>query len=210
MARIENRPACVVLDKNNARYPAALPLRLGDQPPAITTIGNLDLLEQELLAVFCSARCPGRLILALYDLAQTWRAAGTAVIGGFHSPLERECLTLLLRGTGPVVVCPARDIAGMRLPAAWAGPVAAGRLLVVSPFDARAPRITEETARTRNRMVAALAGAVFVAHAAPGSKTEAFCRELARAGTPLLTLAGPENANLVGLGARVVDPATGR
>jgi predicted Rossmann fold nucleotide-binding protein DprA/Smf involved in DNA uptake len=200
----------VILPSEEGAYPEGLVRTLGAAAPPITVRGNVALLEQELLAVFCSARCPGRLILALYDLAQTWRAAGTAVIGGFHSPLERECLTLLLRGTGPVVVCPARDIAGMRLPAAWAGPVAAGRLLVVSPFDARAPRITEATARARNRVVAALAGAVFVAHAAPGSKTEAFCRELARAGTPLLTLAGPENANLVALGARVVDPATGR
>jgi hypothetical protein len=49
--------------------------------------------------------------------------------------------------------------------------------------------------------VANLAQRVFIAHAAPGSKTEAFARKLATSGKPLLTLDSPANANLVGLGA---------
>ena len=38
-------------------------------------------------------------------------------------------------------------------------------------------------------------------------KTEAFARKLAAAGKPLLTLDSPANANLVGLGAVVVEHA---
>jgi hypothetical protein len=51
--------------------------------------------------------------------------------------------------------------------------------------------------------VAALADAVFVATASPGGKTESLCREIVAWGKPLWTVAGPENANLLALGARV-------
>jgi hypothetical protein len=59
-------------------------------------------------ALFCSARCPGRAILAAHDQAALWRDEGRCVVGGFHSPVEEECLRILLRGRQPVIVCPAR------------------------------------------------------------------------------------------------------
>jgi hypothetical protein len=43
------------------------------------------------------------------------RGAGIPIIGGFHSPMEKECLDLLLRGQQPIVICPARSIQGMRI-----------------------------------------------------------------------------------------------
>ncbi len=79
-------------------------------------IGDAQILNVGLLALFCSVRCPGDLILKTYDLARTLRDAGVPVIGGFHSPMEKECLRLLLRGQQPVVVCPARNIENMRVP----------------------------------------------------------------------------------------------
>jgi hypothetical protein len=45
---------------------------------------------------------------------------------------------------------------------------------------------------------------VLVVHAAPGGKTEAFCRELVRWGKPLHTFDSPYNANLVEMGAGVL------
>ena len=57
-------------------------------------------------------------------------------------------------------------------------------MLLLSPFSATQRRMTEETALTRNLVVAALAETVLVVHATPGNKTEAFCRELARWGKP--------------------------
>ncbi|MBI4198933.1 MAG: hypothetical protein HY535_00460 [Chloroflexi bacterium] len=61
-------------------------------------------------------------------------------------------------------------------------------------------------AALRNDFVAALARQVFVAHAAPGGKTEAFARKVLDWGKPLLTLESDRNANLVTLGARAVTP----
>ncbi|MDG5996712.1 MAG: hypothetical protein E3K33_07075 [Candidatus Brocadia sp.] len=67
---------------------------------------------------------------------------GVAVVGGFHSPVERECLTVLLRGSQPVIICPARSIEGMRIPGTWRRPIDEGRLLILSPFDQKYRRIT--------------------------------------------------------------------
>ena len=54
----------------DARYPARLRERLGDAaPPHLTTLGNLDLLALPKTGLFCSARCPGNVILTAYDQA---------------------------------------------------------------------------------------------------------------------------------------------
>ena len=76
--------------------------------PQIWALGNLDILTKPLLGFFCATRCPGSVILRTYDLAVALREAGVPVIGGFHTPMEKECLEVLLRGQQPVVIwsCP--------------------------------------------------------------------------------------------------------
>ena len=179
-------------------------------PPKTTSKGNVRLLEEPLTALFCSNRCPGDLILKTYDLAKAMREAGVPVIGGFQTPMEKECLRLLIRGNQPVVVCPARSIEKMRIPRDWRPALDEGRLLVMSPFPSTRRRPTVELAAQRNDLVAGLAHRVFIAHAAPGGKTEAFARKIAASGKPLLTLDSPANANLLAIGARAVDPTNVR
>ena len=81
-------------------------------------IGNLDILTTNLLSVFCSIRCPGSIILKTYDCMRLLRDFGVAVVSGFHSPIEKDCLDILLKGTQPIVICPARGISRMRIPSA--------------------------------------------------------------------------------------------
>jgi predicted Rossmann fold nucleotide-binding protein DprA/Smf involved in DNA uptake len=145
-----------------------------DRLPAIHFIGNLTLLDEPTIGLFCSRQCPGRLVNATYDLAQRWRDAQQPLIGGFHSPMEQECLRLLLRGSQPVTVCPARSIEGYRVPSEWQPGLAAGRLLVLSPFAGDERRVTAELAERRNRFVADLATEVFIAYAAADSATLRF------------------------------------
>ena len=187
---------------SDAKYPAPLLKHLGRHAPArLFALGNLDILQTKPLALFCSRKCPGNLILQTYDLAQHWRDQGVTVIGGFHSPMERECLNILLRSPHPVIICPARGLP-KRLPPEWKRPLSEGRLLLLSAFLETVRRATEETAHRRNLLVAALADKIFVAYAEPNSKTEFFCREIIAWGKPLITWDG--NDNLVALGARLV------
>ena len=126
------------------------------QPPETAHLGSLRLLDGAPTALFCSNRCPGDLILKTYDLAKAMRDAGVPVIGGFQTPMERECLRLLLRGEQPVVVCPARGIDNMRVPRDWRSALDKGRLLLLSPFPATIRRPTTAFAAQRNDLVAQL------------------------------------------------------
>jgi predicted Rossmann fold nucleotide-binding protein DprA/Smf involved in DNA uptake len=195
------------ISQGTPEYPLALQQLLGPRAPAtISAIGNLSTLATTKLALLCSIRCPGDLIVAAYDLALELRRAPVAVVGGFHSPMEQECLTLLLRG-GRAIVCPARGIAGARLPTAWRAPLREGRLLVLSPFEERHRRVTHALAQVRNEFVAALADEIVVAHAEPGGRTAALVTQALAWGKPVYALDSPNNASLLALGARPIVPA---
>ncbi|MEO7000571.1 MAG: hypothetical protein ABI068_02045, partial [Ktedonobacterales bacterium] len=174
---------------------------------SVGIIGDPALLGTPALAFFCSTRCPGGVILGIFDLAATLRAAGVPVVSGFHSPLEQELLRLLLRGRQPILICPARSVDAMRIPQTWRPAIAAGRLAVVAPFAAQQRRPTAATVARRNACALALAGAVLFAHAAPGGKTERLALDtLAAATIPVFTLADPDNAPLVAAGAQAIRP----
>lgn len=178
--------------------------------PTLQAMGAATILDRPKVALLCSAKCPGKLILDTYDLAKQFREQGVTVISGFHSPMEEECLRILLRSPHPVVWCLARGMF-KRIPAKpidCRAAVADGRLLIVSPFKESIRRVTAKTATARNRIVADLAAAVVVAHAAPGSKIEALALELLAGGKSLYTFENPANAALLKAGARAIIPST--
>lgn len=193
--RAPNSPQGYAADKLSA---ALSPLK---------TVGQPRLLERsELLGLLCSSRCPGTLVLHSYDLARSLRNAEMPIISGFHSPMEKECLDLLLRGTQPVIVCLARGLQGMRIPAPWRQAIDAGRMLLVSQFPDGIRRVTATTAQQRNQLVADLATAIMVIHAAPNSHTLALCERALAAGKPVFALDSPHNNVLAALGVQMVLP----
>lgn len=193
------------ISQGDPAYPPSLRTYLGNSAPnRIATLGHLDILNSKALALICSVKCPGNIILHTYDLARRLRDAGVPVIGGFHSPMERECLRILLRGKQPVIVCPARGLYGMRIPAERKTTLEEDRLLYLSPFPDKLRRATVETALFRNRFVAALAEKLFIPYAAAGSKTEMLARTVIEWGKPLLTFDSKENQALLALGARPI------
>lgn len=179
--------ACII-DATDDLYPSRLRERLGDAAPArLTALGNLDLLALPKTGIFCSARCPGHVILSAYDQAARWRDAGRCIISGFHSPVEQECLRILLRGTPPTILCPARALP-RRIPAEWRTPLADGHLLILSGFAAAEKRVTSELAARRNALVAALADEVCFAHISPGGQSERLTHRLTAWRIPFSTL----------------------
>jgi predicted Rossmann fold nucleotide-binding protein DprA/Smf involved in DNA uptake len=175
-------------------------------PPVATSRGNLRILDRHIVAIFSSSRCPGDLIVRTYDFIRAIDDPNLAMAGGFHSPIEEECLTLLLRNSQPVIICPARAISTMRLRPQWREPFDVGRVLLLSVLPDTCKRITGHSSEVRNHFVASIAGEILIPHAAPGSKTEAFCRKLIQAGKPVSTFESPANAHLIRLGAQPVEP----
>jgi hypothetical protein len=120
--------------------------------------------------------------------------------------MEKESLELLLRGTQPVVICPARSLDRMRVPATWRAGINAQRVLVVSPFTNAHRRVTASLAEERNNLVASLAEAVVVLYANPGGRIDRLCRELMANGVTVWTLDLPDNAAIIQAGARPATP----
>lgn len=174
---------------------------------ALRIKGDEAVLNRPKVALFCSVKCPGKLILDTYDLAKRFRDEGVTVISPFHSPMEQECLRILLRSPHPVIWCLARGLYRQipSNPVDCRPAAAEGRLVMVTPFPGTVRHITAKTATTRNRLVVEMASAVVVAHAAPGSKMEALCRDILAAGKPLYTFDHPANAALIQAGAKSVD-----
>jgi predicted Rossmann fold nucleotide-binding protein DprA/Smf involved in DNA uptake len=155
------------------------------------------------LALLCSQKCPGDVILKTYDFAQLVRGSGLAIVSGFHSPIERDCLPILLRWPDAIIIVQAHRLSTSRLPMEWQKGIEAKRLLLVSPFGERAKRATTELAAERNRFVAAISDEVLIPFAAQGSKTEALALDLLASGKPVYTFSdrpGP----LLDAGARLV------
>ncbi len=178
-------------------YPAALKTCGAFRTtPILNAIGNLELLAQSTIALFCSIRCPGDLILKAYDLAQSLRDAEIPVISGFHTPIEQDCLKILLRGTQPIIHCPARSLHKMRLSPGQKQTIGEKRLLLISPFSSSYPHVTAELAGKRNDRIGAIAHTIFIAHAAPNSKTQAFAQSLISAGKSVVTFASSSNSLL--------------
>ena len=194
-----------ILRESEATYPAYALQRLADPTLGQVALwGNPTLWTERqgpLLALFCSTKAPAGIILQVHDLAQQWRTGTVTVISGFHSPVEQECLAVLLRGPQPVIICPARSLDRMRLKREYRDPMAAGRLLLMSPFGEKVRRMTADTALARNRFVAALADTVLIAHAQPGSRTEQLVQEVVGWGKQVHTLDHPANEHLLALGA---------
>lgn len=171
----------------------------------MTAIGNLEILNQGKLAIFCSTRWPPEVTLQTHELSQKFVDAVVTVIGGFHSPLERECLRILLQGNQPVIICPARSLTKMRIRTDYKEPLEKGRLLFLSFFRSHRHRSDVGMALRRNRFVAAIADRIVILYAAPASKTERFCHEIIAWRKPLFTIESHFNQHLMAAGAKPLN-----
>ena len=201
------------ITQKDTNYPTGLEQYLKTETPeTIWVRGNIDLLpgqnaisNGDLWALFCSSKCPGEIILKAHDLAQGFRNAGIPTIGGYHSPVEQECLRVLLRGSQPILLCPARSIENMRLKPAWKDALTEKRLLILSIFEEHHRRSTAVLANQRNVFVAALADKICIAHAAEDSKILEFAQMVLAWGKPVFTFETPANDSLFQLGAQRVE-----
>ena len=190
------------IECGDRRYPRVLHERLGDAVPScLHAVGDTAILANGLLGLICSIKCPGSVVLKTYDAVRALREAKVAMIGGFHSPMENDCLDILLRGGQPVILCAAKGLSHLRIGPTPRQALKDGRLLVLSSFAQTVRRTTVEQAVGRNDLVAALSAALLVPHAAPGGKTWTTVRHALARQQPVFTFATDDNRTLVEAGA---------
>ncbi|MEW6380494.1 MAG: DNA-processing protein DprA [bacterium] len=194
------------IQQGDDHYPKILTERMGTEAPlTIAVLGNPTILLLHRMGLLCSVRCPGSIVLKTFDAIRELRDAGVVIAGGFHSPMERECLDLLLRGSQPIILCPARSLIGLHIGQSSRQALENGRLLVLSMFGPEIRRTTSAQAAKRNELIAALADIVFIPHASSGGKTEAVAHHAIRRGQIVVTFADKENANLIQNGAQLYE-----
>jgi predicted Rossmann fold nucleotide-binding protein DprA/Smf involved in DNA uptake len=183
-------------------YPQRVSRHLGDDAPSVLhVVGDGSVLNTIELAVLCSVSCPGSVIIKTFDAVRDIRDAGVVVAGGFHSPMERDCLHFLLRGPQHAVLSPAHGVDTLCFGGAEEVAVREGRLIVVSVFEADVLRATPETAVRRNQFVFATADVLLVPYAVAGGKVEHEVRQAVARGQTVLTFDDGENAHLLAQGA---------
>lgn len=162
-----------IIKSSSKDYPAILRDRLGERAPnTLSLVGDSALLSQRKTALFCSTICPGETVLQARTMAQKLVDDDVATIGGFHSPVEKECLQILLGGKQPIIICLLRALSdSTRIPAELQPALDFGRLLLVSCFE-KPRRPDKATAEKRNKLVAALSDEILIIHAEPGGNVE--------------------------------------
>ena len=141
---------------------------------------NRALREEPLYAILCSRACPGAKIIEAFDLAQQWRVENRSVISDFHTPVERECLRIFLRGPQHLVLCPARGLDPFQLPNEWQKKYELAEMLIVSPFDSSIRRPTRDTAEVRTRLVLDLATKRTIIYGSPGGLLDKLSKGASR------------------------------
>jgi len=189
------------IDRETAHWP---PRVTADSFQSLWIMGEPALLATPLLGILCSRQCPGEVIVKTYDVIRAVRTQKIATVGGFHSPMEKECLDLLLRGTASVVICLARSLEQMRVSRQWLPAIVEKRAILASPFPENSRRTTAEHAQERNQLVSELSERLLVPYAAPESYTEELCLIQLGSGKEVLTL-DRSNARLIEAGARILD-----
>jgi predicted Rossmann fold nucleotide-binding protein DprA/Smf involved in DNA uptake len=171
------------------------------------TFGDVSLLrDRRKIALIASQRCSGQVILKTYDFARLVRTCGFAIVSGFHSPIEMDCLPILLRGSVPIILVQGHRLSTSRLSTDWQKGISTGRLLLISPFEDKEKRVTTELATKRNSFVASISDEVLIPYAAPASKTESLALELLAAGKCVYTFDSDASTSLSSHGAVVVSP----
>jgi predicted Rossmann fold nucleotide-binding protein DprA/Smf involved in DNA uptake len=182
-------PEVLTLTPSQTLWPRRLDDRLKlAAPSSLWIIGSPGLLTERKIGLFCSVRCPDDASFRAYDACRKLRDEGMTLISGFHSPVEKECLRILLRGKQPIIICFARAFGKIRIPADWRPALESGRLLLLSSFERRPHRPDTKSARRRNELVAALADEVLIIYAQPGGAIERISELVGHWNTPLKNL----------------------
>ena len=123
-------------------------------------LGNTSLLDRYLVAFFASrsstAEVAERALRWAEDICQTDKV----VISGFHSPLEKEVLRVLIEHKHPVILFLGRTMY-KRVPVEYQEAIDEGRMLIDTVRDYE--RHSWNSAQTRNWYVAGLADEIYFA-----------------------------------------------
>lgn len=155
----------------------------------MTYIGNRELMDRELVAFFASRTAPPEAFRLArrwaYEIARTDRV----VISGFHSPIEREVLDVLLSHSCSVIVALGRSLY-RRIPTHLCAAYEENRLLMLSFRDV--PRASRSNSQIRNWAITDFASEVVFAPFASDSPLASLYDTLRLSSVPIVLMKSAE------------------
>jgi predicted Rossmann fold nucleotide-binding protein DprA/Smf involved in DNA uptake len=115
-------------------------------------MGNINALNLVKVAFLSSRQISSDAVLKCLDWATEQRNKGVCVMSGFHSPLEKDVLHFLLKGSQPVILVLGRSLY-KQVPEELQKPLQEQRLLIVSPVAHTILRNSTESTYTRNKYI---------------------------------------------------------
>jgi predicted Rossmann fold nucleotide-binding protein DprA/Smf involved in DNA uptake len=129
-------------------------------------LGNQDILKHYKIGFLCSRSCPAEIVLKSYEWAKQQRELGNCIVCGNHSQIEKDVFDILLKGKQPLILVLARSMKN-RWSSAIKNALMEDRLLIVSPFQENAIRVTSLKAEKRNRLILSMSGETYVPYYQP-------------------------------------------
>lgn len=127
--------------------------------------GNREILNKYKIGFLCSRKVPANIILKTYDWAIEQRDKGICIVSGFHSKIEKDVFEILMKCNQPIILVLARGML-KRFDKNLLKLVEENRLLIISPFDKKIIRPTNQTAIKRNQLIAKISDKIFIPYAA--------------------------------------------
>jgi len=128
-------------------------------------LGNKEILNQYKVGFLCSRKVPANIILQTYDWAIKQRDENICVVSCFHSKIEKDVFEILIKGKQPIILVLARGLM-LRWNKIVLKLVQENRLLIISPFDNKIIRPTNQTAIRRNKLIAEISDKIFIPYSA--------------------------------------------
>ena len=172
------------------------------KPPKLWCLGEPAILTGKLLGILSARQIDSDLALATSQiLKQLASLKEVAFVGGWHSPLEKEALRILLAQTAPVVFCIPKALNRFVPPVDVENRISQGQALLLTHCSPKAKRITRDASIRRNQLVTGLATAMLVLSAPTGSASLALAKSAVHRGKPVFTPEHRMNKNLLGYNA---------
>lgn len=123
----------------------------------IEYLGNTDLLKQPMIAFLAPSKIAPESVLPTLDWATEMAQTGRVIVSGFSSKLETDVWEVLVRNGSPIVEVKVTS-KYKQIPSKYRHLLDNGQLLII--FLGIAPRLSRQSAPSRNAYVANLANQV--------------------------------------------------
>jgi len=173
---------------SDIKPPAGLESFFRGREPRLWGVGNPDILSSRRLGIISARQSDSDLALISSQLLKQLASLNDMTfVGGWHSPLEKEALHILLAETVPMVFCVPKALNRFRLTIDVENHVRQGHALLLTHCSPKVKRISRDASIRRNHLIIGLATALLVLSAPPGSVSLDLAKWALRSGRPVLT-----------------------